>query len=116
MRTATTLRWIGLALLGIAVAAAVSVTASRLVSQQIGLASQPISAGDALAPASATVGEKRKRHRRLRAQATRHRENEPEASAEAPSEAPSQPATTPSLPSSPSPDDDDAAEQELPDD
>jgi hypothetical protein len=45
------LRWLGLALLGILVAAAVSIAASRLASQQIGLASQPISAGDALAPA-----------------------------------------------------------------
>jgi len=44
------MRWIGLALLGIVVAAAVSIAASRLASQQIGLASQPISAGDALAP------------------------------------------------------------------
>ncbi|MFP5388451.1 MAG: hypothetical protein ACLGG5_04040 [Thermoleophilia bacterium] len=46
-----TLRWAGLALLGIVIAAAVSVAASRLASQQIGLASEPISAGDALAPA-----------------------------------------------------------------
>lgn len=44
------LRWAGLALLGIVIAAAVSVAASRLASQQIGLASEPISAGDALAP------------------------------------------------------------------
>jgi hypothetical protein len=45
------MRWFLLALLGIAIAAGVSVAASRLASQQIGLASQPISAGDALAPA-----------------------------------------------------------------
>jgi hypothetical protein len=44
------LRWTGLALLGIVIAAAVSVAASRLASQQIGLASEPISAGDSLAP------------------------------------------------------------------
>jgi hypothetical protein len=44
------LRWIGLAVLGILVAAAISIAASRLASQQIGLDSQPISAGDALAP------------------------------------------------------------------
>ncbi len=50
MRVSATVRWIGLALLGILVAAAVSVAASRLASQQIGLASEPISAGDALAP------------------------------------------------------------------
>ena len=48
------LRWIGLAVLGILIAAAISIAASRLASQQIGLASQPISAGDALAPAAKT--------------------------------------------------------------
>lgn len=51
MRVPATIRWLGLALLGILIAAAVSIAASRLASQQIGLASQPISAGDALAPA-----------------------------------------------------------------
>jgi outer membrane biosynthesis protein TonB len=51
MRIPTAVRWTGLALLGILIAAAVSVAASRLASQQIGLASEPISAGDALAPA-----------------------------------------------------------------
>jgi hypothetical protein len=45
-----TVRWLGLALLGILIAAGVSIAASRLASQQIGLASEPISAGDALAP------------------------------------------------------------------
>lgn len=45
-------RWLGLALLGIVVAAAVAIAASRLASQQIGLASEPVSAGDALAPAA----------------------------------------------------------------
>ncbi|HEX3324503.1 MAG TPA: hypothetical protein VHR65_05125 [Solirubrobacterales bacterium] len=47
-----TLRWLGLALLGILIAAGVSIAASSLASQQIGLASQPISAGDSLAPAA----------------------------------------------------------------
>ena len=49
-----TVRLLGLALLGILIAAAISIAASRLASQQIGLASQPISAGDALAPAAKT--------------------------------------------------------------
>jgi len=44
------MRWIGLALLGILIAAVVAFAASRLASQQIGLASEPVSAGDALAP------------------------------------------------------------------
>lgn len=49
-----TVRWLGLALLGILIAAGVSIAASRLASQQIGLASEPISAGDALAPVART--------------------------------------------------------------
>jgi len=51
MRIPATLRWIGLALLGILVAAAVAIAASRLASREIGLASEPISAGRELAPA-----------------------------------------------------------------
>ena len=51
MTIPTTVRWVGLALLGIAIAAAVSVAASRLSSQNIGLASEPLSAGRSLAPA-----------------------------------------------------------------
>jgi hypothetical protein len=44
------LRWTLLALLGLAIAAGVSVAASHLVSQRIGLASEPLTAGRALAP------------------------------------------------------------------
>jgi hypothetical protein len=44
-------KWIGLALLGVAISAAVAVAASNLVSRQIGIASESVSAGDALAPA-----------------------------------------------------------------
>jgi hypothetical protein len=43
-------RWTLLALLGLAAAAAISVAASHLVSQRIGLASEPLSAGKELAP------------------------------------------------------------------
>ncbi len=56
VRIPVTLKWIGLALLGILIAAAVAVAASRLASRQIGLASEPISAGDALAPHTARPG------------------------------------------------------------
>jgi hypothetical protein len=52
MKVPASLRWLGLALLGILIAGVVAIAASRLASQQIGLASQPISAGDALAPAT----------------------------------------------------------------
>jgi len=49
--SATTAKWIALALIGLAVAAGVAVAASNLVSRQIGIASESVSAGDALAPA-----------------------------------------------------------------
>lgn len=52
MRRAATLRWIGLAVLGIAIAVAVAIAASSLASRQIGLASEPIEAGKELAPAT----------------------------------------------------------------
>ena len=44
------LRWTLLALVGLIAAAAISVAASHLVSQRIGLASEPLSAGRELAP------------------------------------------------------------------
>jgi hypothetical protein len=44
------LRWTLLAVLGLMVAAGISVAASKLVSQRIGLASEPLSAGEELAP------------------------------------------------------------------
>ena len=44
--------WILLALAGLAVAVALSVTASNLSTQPIGLAGEPLRAGDKLAPAS----------------------------------------------------------------
>lgn len=50
MRIPATMRWVALALLGMLIAAGISIAASHLASQQIGLASEPISAGDALAP------------------------------------------------------------------
>lgn len=51
MRFPTTMKWVGLALLGLLIASAVALAASSLVSQQIGIGSESISAGDALAPA-----------------------------------------------------------------
>lgn len=70
-------RWLGLALLGILVAAAVSIAASRLASQQIGLASQPVSAGDALAPATERqVGQAARRHAHAHVQHRHHRETQ----------------------------------------
>jgi len=51
VRLPATAKWIGLALLGLAIAVAVAIAASNLASQQIGIASESISAGDRLAPA-----------------------------------------------------------------
>ena len=50
MRAPSWLAWTLLALLGLAVAAGISVAASHLVSQRIGSASEPLSAGKELAP------------------------------------------------------------------
>ena len=55
MRIPAAAKWIGLALLGLMIAVAVAVAASHLVSQQIGIASESISAGDSLAPAVGSV-------------------------------------------------------------
>ncbi len=52
-RTATFLRWSLLALAGLVAAVAVGVAAAALTSQQIGLSSEPVRAGEALAPKSA---------------------------------------------------------------
>jgi hypothetical protein len=49
-RVAGVAGWLALALLGLAVAAAVSLAASRLSSQHIGLSSEPLTAGQSLTP------------------------------------------------------------------
>jgi len=68
------LRWVGLALLGIVVAIVVAIVASRLASQQIGLASEPVSAGDSLAPAAerTTSGTAPRHGRRAHSQRQSH--------------------------------------------
>jgi hypothetical protein len=50
MTVPTTLRWVLIALAGLAVAVAVAVLASKLTSQRIGLSSEPLGAGQSLAP------------------------------------------------------------------
>jgi hypothetical protein len=97
------LRWLGLALLGILVAAGISIAASRLASQQIGLASEPISAGDALAPAApAEEAPDRKSHQQAGGGRTAPapRTAPPPAVAPPPrSSSPAPPETTPAPPS-----------------
>jgi hypothetical protein len=51
-----TAKWILLALLGLAIAIGVAIAAANLTSQQIGIASESVSAGDALAPALRVPG------------------------------------------------------------
>ena len=51
MRMPATARWVLLALAGLAVAIGVAIAAANLTGQQIGIASESVSAGDALAPA-----------------------------------------------------------------
>jgi hypothetical protein len=46
-----TAKWVLLALAGLAIAIAIAIAAANLTSQQIGIASESVSAGDALAPA-----------------------------------------------------------------
>ncbi|MGE5408095.1 MAG: hypothetical protein ACM3NV_05735 [Syntrophothermus sp.] len=45
-----TVKWIGLALIGLLIAGGVALAASTLTSEKIGISSEPVSAGDALAP------------------------------------------------------------------
>ncbi|HEU4737895.1 MAG TPA: hypothetical protein VFS54_02300 [Solirubrobacterales bacterium] len=51
MRISASWKWIALALLGLLIAAGVAAAASQLASEQIGIASESVSAGDQLAPA-----------------------------------------------------------------
>ena len=51
MSMPATAKWVLLALAGLAVAIAVAIAAANLTGQQIGIASESVSAGDSLAPA-----------------------------------------------------------------
>ncbi len=50
MSISATAKWILLALAGLAIAIGVAIAAANLTSQQIGIASESVSAGDSLAP------------------------------------------------------------------
>lgn len=51
MRMPATAKWVLLALAGLAIAIGVAIAAANLTGQQIGIASESVSAGDSLAPA-----------------------------------------------------------------
>lgn len=50
MNLRVTAKWVALALAGLAIAVGVAIAAANLASQQIGIASESVSAGDTLAP------------------------------------------------------------------
>ncbi len=56
MRLPASFKWIGLALLGLLIATAVALAATSLISRQIGIDSESITAGDTLAPAFERTG------------------------------------------------------------
>jgi hypothetical protein len=58
MSLPATAKWVALALVGLAIAIGVAIAAAHLTSQQIGIASESVSAGDALAPSLHVPGEK----------------------------------------------------------
>jgi hypothetical protein len=104
VRVPATIRWVALALLGLLIAAGVSIAASSLVSQQIGLASEPISAGDALAPQASSQAN-RHEGRRHKASLPQTPTEPAPAETTAPSPAstePQSPSTVPVVPAPPS--------------
>src|SRR3954454_13137832 len=56
MRLPGTISWMLLGLAGLAIAIGVAIAAANLTSRQIGIASESVSAGDALAPALSVPG------------------------------------------------------------
>jgi hypothetical protein len=54
MRPPASAKWVLLALAGLAIAIGIAVAATNLTSQQIGIASESVSAGDVLAPSLRT--------------------------------------------------------------
>jgi len=97
MRLLATIRWVALALLGLLIAGGVAIAASSLASQQIGLASEPISAGNALAPAVVRTQVKPHRHRT----STSHSEATPGASTVPVAPIPPTPPTVTAAPAQP---------------
>jgi outer membrane biosynthesis protein TonB len=96
------IRWIALALLGLLIAAAVALAASNLASQQIGIASESVSAGDSLAPPVTSVHRGHKDapgKEKPSKEAEPPAESEPSTETERPSE--TEPSAEPSPPAEP---------------
>lgn len=58
MNLRAAVKWVALALAGLAIAIGVAIAAANLTSQQIGIASESVSAGDTLAPSLRTPEER----------------------------------------------------------
>lgn len=100
MTLPATAKWILLALLGIAIAIGVAIAAANLTSQQIGIANESVSAGDALAPALSVPGEESPRAHAPDREQGPGEEEEPTLPGESPTLAnPEEPATEEPLPS-----------------
>jgi hypothetical protein len=91
--------WIALALVGLVLAAGVSIAASKLSRQHIGLSSEPLSAGRELAPAVTTTTHRAApRHHR-----SKHKRSTPTQSTPAPVPPPPVPVTPAPAPVNPQP-------------
>jgi hypothetical protein len=94
-RRGRTAGWALLALVGIAVAVALSVAAGSLSTQPIGLSSEPLRAGDRLAPAERTVVQPAAKPKRKRKPARSRSGSTATTTAPAPAPVPTQTTVTP---------------------
>jgi hypothetical protein len=95
MKRSSAFVWVLFALIGLAVAAGVSIAASRLSSERIGLSSEPITAGKRLVPPRSPVRHRRQRRKRTPAPVTT-------VPSPAPAKTVPSPAPTPQVPATPS--------------
>jgi hypothetical protein len=108
-----TLTWIAIAPLGLGLTTGLTITTTLLTQQPIGLSSEPLSAGDALAPRATTPAAERRAHAVRpasgavshggRAVATGRADTQPVASASPPAVPPSPPAPPPAAATTPPP-------------
>ncbi len=98
----STFGWALFAVLGVALAAGVSIAAGQLSSQRIGLSSEPITAGKRLVPATPRVRHRPHRPKRHRPKGSRPRAAAPPAPQALTTPAPSAPAPQPA-PATPAP-------------
>jgi hypothetical protein len=93
MKRGSRFAWALFALLGLVLAAGVSIAASRLSSEHIGLSSEPITAGKRLVPSRSPVRRKRHRRKRTRPAVTTAPARPPATTVASPPPAPQVPAT-----------------------